>query len=43
MIVWVNSVPTDPYAALPQFTGPAEMIVDAGKKASLHQATVTDD
>ena len=40
---WVNSVLTDPYAALPQLTGLDEVIVDAGKKATFHQATVSDD
>jgi hypothetical protein len=34
MVVWINSVPTDPYAAVSQLTGLAEVIVDAGKKAT---------
>ena len=36
-------VPTDPYAALSQLSGLTELIVDSGKKASLHQATISDN
>ena len=43
MVDGVNSVPTNPYAAVPQLSGLAEVIVNAGKKATLHQATVSDD
>ena len=40
----VNGVPTDPYAALSQLSGLAEVIVDIiGKEATSHQATVSDD
>ncbi len=44
MVDGVNSVPTNPYAAVSQlFSGLAEVIVDAGKKATPHQATIGDD
>ena len=34
MVDGVNGVPTNPYAAMPQLSGLAEVIVDAGKKAT---------
>ena len=34
MLDGVNGVPTNPYAAMPQLSGLAEVIVDAGKKAT---------
>ena len=40
MVNGVNSVPTNPYAAMSQLSG---LIVDAGKKATPHQATIGDD
>ena len=43
MVDGVNSVPTNPYAAMSQLSGLAEVIVDAGKKATPHQATIDDD
>ena len=43
MVDGVNSVPTNPYAAMPQLSGLAEVIVDAGKKATPHQATIGAD
>jgi hypothetical protein len=43
MVDGVNSVPTNPYAAMSQLSGLAEVIVDAGKKATPHQATIGDD
>ncbi len=44
MVDGVNSVPTtNPYAAVPQLSGLAEVILDAGKKATPHQATIGDD
>ncbi len=36
-------VPTNPYAAVSHLSGLAEVIVDAGKKATPHQATIGDD
>ena len=35
----VNGVPTNPYAAMSQLSGLAEVIVDSGRKATPHQAT----
>ena len=43
MVDGVNSVPTNPYAAMSQLSGLAEVIVDAGKKATPHQATLGDE
>ena len=42
MVDGVNGVPTNPYAAMPQLSGLAEVIVDSGRKATPHQATVGD-
>ncbi len=43
MVDGVNSVPTNPYAAMSQLSGLAGVIVDARKKATPHQATIGDD
>ena len=37
MVDGVNGVPTNPYAAMPQLSGLAEVIVDSGKKATSHK------
>ena len=42
MVDGVNGVPTNPYAAMSQLSGLAEVIVDSGRKATPHQATVGD-
>jgi hypothetical protein len=42
MVDGVNGVPTNPYAAMSQLSGLAEVIVDFGRKATPHQATVGD-
>ena len=34
MVDGVNGVPTNPYAAMPQLSGLAEVIVDSGRKAT---------
>ena len=39
----VDGVPTNPNAAMSQLSGLAEVIIDAGKKATPHQATIGDD
>ena len=41
MVDGVNGVPTNPYAAMPQLSGLAEVIVDSGKKATSHQSLVS--
>jgi hypothetical protein len=38
MVDGVNGVPINPYAAMPQLSGLAEVIVDSGKKATSHQS-----
>ena len=43
MVYGVNSVPTNPYAAVSQLSGLAEVIIGTGEKASTHQATIGDD
>ena len=42
MVDGVNGVPTNLYAAMSQLSGLAEVIVDSGRKATPHQATVGD-